>query len=176
MQFNVQDFVVCSCFCTLWFLGFGHTRHTTLKDLVLHSRACCYALGPSIAHALARTHTHKSCCDLGASTHAEKEQRELIQVQRLCVARLLKRWLRKQVWSQVTGPLFGGSRPLTAQKGVQQQEKVEVWGQVAGDPFLKDPGRWRHKKGSSSRELEGMCGCCWAPQITTTGSQFLFVP
>ena len=36
------------------------------------------------------------------------------------------RWLRKQVWSQVTGPLFGGS--MTAQKGVQQQEKVEVWG------------------------------------------------
>ena len=43
----------------------------------------------------------------------------------------------------------------------------------------EDPGRWRHKKGTSSRELEGICGCCCrgeAPQITTTGAQCLFVP
>ena len=47
----------------------------------------------------------------------KKEQREPTQVQRLCVARLLKRWLRKQ-------PEAGS----TAQKGVQQQKKDEVWG------------------------------------------------
>ena len=27
-------------------------------------------------------------------------------------------------------------------------------------PFLEDLGRSRHKKGSSSREMKGMCGCC----------------
>ena len=52
-----------------------------------------------------------------------ERERELTQVQRLCVVRLLKRWPQKQIWSQVTGPLFGGSKPLTAQKGIQAAGK-----------------------------------------------------
>ena len=52
-----------------------------------------------------------------------KEQRELTLVQPLCMAKPLKWSKWKPVWREVAAPLFGGSRPLTAGKGVQHKEK-----------------------------------------------------
>ena len=188
--------MVCSCFCTLWFLGFGHTRCTTLKDLVLHSRACCYALGPSIAHALARTHTQVMLRFGSFHTRREGAERANTGTASLCGKATekvapeasLKPGHRTPFWriqaadGTKRGPAAGKGRSLRS---------------GCGNPFLKDPGWWRHKKGSSSRELEGMCGCCWAPPnnnhgipvfvctpkgrnrmryIVRTGSQCLFVP
>ena len=51
---------------------------------------------------------------------------------------------------QVEAPLCGGSRPLTAQKGVQRLENWKIGADVAVAPFLEDLGRSRLKKGSSA--------------------------
>ena len=92
--------------------------------------------------------------------HRGQEPRELTVVQPLYVAKPLKRAKWHLGWRQVKAPLFGGSRPLTAQKGVQHLEKGKGLSWCGVAPFLEDLGRSRLKKGSGSRELKGMCCCC----------------
>ena len=55
-----------------------------------------------------------------ADKHRGQEPRELTVVEPLCVAKALRRTKWQHVWCQVAAPLFGGSRPLTAGKGVQR--------------------------------------------------------
>ena len=50
------------------------------------------------------------------------------------------------------GPLFEGSRPLTAQKKVPPPGKCEGLSCAAEGPVLEDAGRSRHKKGSSTKK------------------------
>ena len=89
--------------------------------------------------------------------HKEKAtvtSRELTQVQPLCVAKPLKRSKWKLVWRQVAAPLFGGSRPLTAGKGVQHQEKDTNLKSGAAGPLFGGSRTPATQKGAQQLESE----------------------
>ena len=70
----------------------------------------------------------------GPDKHRGQEPRELTVVQPLCVAKTLKRSKWNLVGRQVAAPLFGGSRALTAEKGVQHLEKGKGLNSCGGGP------------------------------------------
>ena len=62
------------------------------------------------------------------------------------------------------GPLFEGSGPLRAQKGVQRLENEHFVLQVLLDPFLEDLEPWKAKKGSSAWKTNTLYFMsCWTP-------------
>ena len=95
-------------------------------------------------------------CHKEKATHTQRgqEQRELTLVQPLCVAKPLKRSKWNLIWRQVAAPLFGGSRPLTAQKGVQHQEKGRNLKSGAAGPLFGGSRTPATQKGAQELENE----------------------
>ena len=113
--------------------------------------ACLLSCWPCREASQKRRSSSSPCIVLAHPKHTA-EPRELTVVQPLCVAKTLKRSKWNLVGRQVAAPLFGGSRPLTAQKGVQHLEKGKGLNSCGAGPLFGRSRPLTAQKGVQHRQ------------------------